>query len=147
MTFGLAWGVNNGVLDKDEYGPVVVKAWNGMVKLAVQVLIMVIMGGHGDHGWPWRIMGGHGGSCHPLFSRAIYSRASPILLEPDHSPCAPFFVCSVSNAVPQTRQASGRLGYCQPIGGGPNPSNSSLTSDFCVGLFMLAGEQVAKMAN
>jgi rhamnogalacturonyl hydrolase YesR len=79
MTFGLAWGVNNGVLDKAEYGPVVISAWNGMTKLAVQ--------------------------------------------------------------------DSGRLGYCQPIGGGPKASNSSLTSDFCVGLFLLAAEQVAKMAN
>ena len=79
MTFGLAWGVNNGVLDKDEYGPMVIKAWNGLVKIAVQ--------------------------------------------------------------------DSGRLGYCQPIGGGPNPSNATLTSDFCVGLFLLAAEQVAKMAG
>ena len=43
-------------------------------------------------------------------------------------------------------QESGRLGYCQPVGGGPKPSNVTLTSDFCVGLFLLAAEQVAKMA-
>jgi rhamnogalacturonyl hydrolase YesR len=31
MTFGIAWGVNNGVLDKKVYGPVVQKAWAGML--------------------------------------------------------------------------------------------------------------------
>jgi rhamnogalacturonyl hydrolase YesR len=31
MTYGMAWGVNNGLLDKKVYGPVVQKAWAGMV--------------------------------------------------------------------------------------------------------------------
>ena len=31
MTYGLAWGVNNGVLDADEYGPVVKKGWQALV--------------------------------------------------------------------------------------------------------------------
>lgn len=28
--FGMAWGINNGVLDRDTYLPVVLKAWNGL---------------------------------------------------------------------------------------------------------------------
>jgi rhamnogalacturonyl hydrolase YesR len=31
MTYGLAWGVNSGVLDADEYGPVVRKGWQALV--------------------------------------------------------------------------------------------------------------------
>jgi rhamnogalacturonyl hydrolase YesR len=31
MTFGMAWGVNNGVLDRKVYAPVIQKAWAGMV--------------------------------------------------------------------------------------------------------------------
>jgi len=31
MTFGMAWGVNNGVLDRKVYGSVVQKAWAGML--------------------------------------------------------------------------------------------------------------------
>lgn len=31
FTFGLAWGINNGVLDAKEYQPAVFKAWNAMV--------------------------------------------------------------------------------------------------------------------
>jgi rhamnogalacturonyl hydrolase YesR len=31
ITFGLAWGVNNGVLDRATYTPVIAKAWRGMV--------------------------------------------------------------------------------------------------------------------
>ncbi|MDX1284672.1 MAG: glycoside hydrolase family 88 protein [Draconibacterium sp.] len=30
FTFGLAWGINNGILDKDTYLPAVVKGWNAM---------------------------------------------------------------------------------------------------------------------
>ncbi len=33
--YGMAWGINQGLLDKVEYLPVVVKAWNAMVKDAV----------------------------------------------------------------------------------------------------------------
>ena len=30
MTFGMAWGVNNGLLDRKVYTPVIQKAWAGM---------------------------------------------------------------------------------------------------------------------
>ncbi|MBQ3070539.1 MAG: glycoside hydrolase family 88 protein [Tidjanibacter sp.] len=33
--YGMAWGINNGILDREEYLPVVAKAWNTMVKEAV----------------------------------------------------------------------------------------------------------------
>ena len=29
--YGLAWGINNGILDKAIYGPVVERGWNAMV--------------------------------------------------------------------------------------------------------------------
>jgi unsaturated rhamnogalacturonyl hydrolase len=32
MTFGIAWGINNGVLDRKTYTPVVTQAWAGMLK-------------------------------------------------------------------------------------------------------------------
>jgi unsaturated rhamnogalacturonyl hydrolase len=32
MTFGMAWGVNNGILDRKTYTPVIQKAWAGMVQ-------------------------------------------------------------------------------------------------------------------
>jgi unsaturated rhamnogalacturonyl hydrolase len=32
MTFGMAWGVNNGILDRKTYEPVIAKAWAGMLK-------------------------------------------------------------------------------------------------------------------
>jgi len=35
FTYGFAWGINNGILDKKTYYPVVVKAWKAMVKDAV----------------------------------------------------------------------------------------------------------------
>ena len=41
---------------------------------------------------------------------------------------------------------SGFLGFCQPVGGGPAPATASDTSDFCVGLFLLAASEVAKLA-
>jgi rhamnogalacturonyl hydrolase YesR len=31
FTYGLAWGINNGILDKDDYQEAVVKGWNAMV--------------------------------------------------------------------------------------------------------------------
>jgi glycosyl hydrolase, family 88 len=34
--YGMAWGVRNGLLDKKEYMPVIVKAWNAVVKEAVR---------------------------------------------------------------------------------------------------------------
>ncbi|HEX8315799.1 MAG TPA: glycoside hydrolase family 88 protein [Flavisolibacter sp.] len=33
--YGFAWGINNGILDKKTYQPVIAKAWNAMVKEAV----------------------------------------------------------------------------------------------------------------
>ena len=30
-TYGLAWGINNGILDKESYSPAVIKGWNAMV--------------------------------------------------------------------------------------------------------------------
>src|SRR5215212_1763770 len=35
FAYGLAWGVNNGVLDKKIYQPIIIQAWNAMVKDAV----------------------------------------------------------------------------------------------------------------
>lgn len=35
FTYSIAWGVNNGLLDSAEYVPVVLKAWNGLVSIAV----------------------------------------------------------------------------------------------------------------
>lgn len=32
ITFGMAWGINNGILDRKTYTPVVTKAWQGMLK-------------------------------------------------------------------------------------------------------------------
>jgi rhamnogalacturonyl hydrolase YesR len=32
MTFGIAWGINNGLLDRKVYTPVVQKAWAGMLQ-------------------------------------------------------------------------------------------------------------------
>lgn len=35
FTYGMAWGVNNGLLNRKEYLPVIIKAWNAMVKESV----------------------------------------------------------------------------------------------------------------
>jgi rhamnogalacturonyl hydrolase YesR len=35
FVYGMAWGINKGILDSKEYLPVVVKAWNALVKDAV----------------------------------------------------------------------------------------------------------------
>ena len=35
FVYGMAWGINQGILDRKEYLPVVIKAWNAMVKDAV----------------------------------------------------------------------------------------------------------------
>jgi rhamnogalacturonyl hydrolase YesR len=37
FTYAIAWGINNGHLDKDTYLPIVTEAWNGMVKDAVHM--------------------------------------------------------------------------------------------------------------
>lgn len=36
FTYGLAWGINRGILDRTAYLPVVQRAWNGLVTIAVQ---------------------------------------------------------------------------------------------------------------
>ena len=35
FVYGMAWGVRNGLLDKEEYLPILLKGWNAMVKDAV----------------------------------------------------------------------------------------------------------------
>jgi len=35
FTYGIAWGINNGILNEHEFLPVVTKAWNGMIDKAV----------------------------------------------------------------------------------------------------------------
>ncbi len=35
FTYGFAWGINNGILNKKTYKPLVIKSWNAMVKDAV----------------------------------------------------------------------------------------------------------------
>ncbi|MBN1308626.1 MAG: glycoside hydrolase family 88 protein, partial [Chitinispirillaceae bacterium] len=35
FTFGMAWGINNGLLGKSDYLPVIAKAWNGLNSVAV----------------------------------------------------------------------------------------------------------------
>ena len=81
FVYGMAWGINNGLLSKTTYRPVVARAWNAMVKTAV----------------------------HP----------------------------------------DGKLGYIQGIGQHPVPTAQvtyESTSDFGVGVFLLAGSEVVKMA-
>ncbi len=36
FTYGLLWGVNHGLLDKETYAPVILKAWNYLSKVALQ---------------------------------------------------------------------------------------------------------------
>lgn len=36
FVFGLAWGINNGILDKDEYGDAAVKGWEAMVSYVTE---------------------------------------------------------------------------------------------------------------
>ena len=36
FTYGLLWGINNGVLDRDEYLPTVIKAWQYLTRTALQ---------------------------------------------------------------------------------------------------------------
>ena len=80
FTYGLAWGVNNGVLPAARYLPAVIKAW----------------------GW--------------LRSIALHE--------------------------------DGGVGNCQPGGGAPeNNYNVSTTSNFCVGQFLLAASQVARLRS
>ena len=32
FTYGFAWGINNGILDKKKYAPAITKAWNALLK-------------------------------------------------------------------------------------------------------------------
>jgi len=80
FVYGMAWGINNGLLSKSTYLPVVARAWNGMVRVAV----------------------------HP----------------------------------------DGKLGYVQGIGQAPVPTRQvtyESTADFGVGVFLLAGSEVARL--
>jgi len=82
FVYGLAWGINNGLLSPTTYGAVVARAWNGMVKSAV----------------------------HP----------------------------------------DGELGYVQGIGQHPVPTQQvtyESTADFGLGVFLLAGSEVSKLAR
>jgi unsaturated rhamnogalacturonyl hydrolase len=36
FTYGLGWGIRRGLLDPGVYGPVLVKAWNGLVDVALR---------------------------------------------------------------------------------------------------------------
>lgn len=36
FVYGMAWGINNGLLNREEYLPVVLKAWNGLIQYSVQ---------------------------------------------------------------------------------------------------------------
>jgi unsaturated rhamnogalacturonyl hydrolase len=45
-------------------------------------------------------------------------------------------------------RSDGRLGWCQPGGAAPAGNfNATTTSDFCVGSFLLAGSEIAKLAR
>jgi len=43
-------------------------------------------------------------------------------------------------------QPNGLVGWCQPPNGQPAPTSANSTSDFCVGLWLLAGTEVYKMS-
>jgi rhamnogalacturonyl hydrolase YesR len=82
FVFGLAWGINNGVLKSADYGSAATKGW------------------------------------------ACLNRPAP------------------EGAV----ASNGRLGWCQPGGAAPAANfNFNSTSDYCVGTFLLAGSEMAKM--
>ncbi len=82
--FGMAYGINAGLLPKAEYSAIAAKGW------------------------------------------ACLNRPSPV------------------GAVDE----DGRLGWCQPGGAAPMGNfNSSTTSDFCVGTFLLAGSEIAKLVR
>jgi len=76
FTFGIAWGINSGILDKATYMPVAQKGWDGLVS-------------HVD--------------------------------------------------------ATGKLGYVQPVGAGPGPAAADSTVAYGVGAFLLAGSEMAKL--
>ncbi len=76
--YAMAWGINNDVLDRDKFLPVVRKAWEGLVR-----------------------------HVHP----------------------------------------DGKLGFVQPVGADPRPARSEQTHEYAMGLFLLAGEEVIKLAE
>jgi len=79
FTYGIAYGINNNILDSATYLPVAEQAWTCLSQTALQ--------------------------------------------------------------------PSGLFGYCQPVGGSPEHNISpNSTSDFCVGQFLLAATQIAKLA-
>jgi len=41
FTYGFAWGVNHGVLDKKLYKPIIVRAWNALMKDAIHPVFML----------------------------------------------------------------------------------------------------------
>lgn len=84
FVFGLAWGINNGLLRGADYSSAAANGW------------------------------------------ACLNRPSPV------------------GAV----ALDGRLGWCQPGGAAPAGNfGSNSTSDFCVGAFLLAGSEMAKLAR
>ena len=44
-------------------------------------------------------------------------------------------------------QPGGLLGWCQPAGAAPGTETQTSTSDFCVGLFLIAGAEIYKLAG
>jgi rhamnogalacturonyl hydrolase YesR len=76
-THAIASGINQGILDKATFSPVVSKAWTGLSTLALQ--------------------------------------------------------------------PNGLVGFCQPVGAAPGNTTATSTSDFCVGQFLLAGDEVIKL--
>ena len=76
--YAFAWGINNGLLDRDKFLPVTMKAWEGLVRRV-----------------------------HP----------------------------------------DGKLGFVQPVGASPKPATSDMTHEYAMGLFLLAGEEMAKLVE
>ncbi len=76
--YAMAWGVNNGVLDRDKFLPVTMKAWEGLVRHV-----------HSD----------------------------------------------------------GKLGFVQPVGASPKPATRDMTHEYAMGLFLLSGEEMAKLVE
>ena len=74
---GIAWGINQGVLDAATYTPVVLKGWEGLATVSLQ--------------------------------------------------------------------PSGLVGYCQGVGAEPGPATKDGTSDFCVGLWLMAAREVYRL--
>lgn len=76
--YAFAWGINNGVLESDNFLPATMKAWEGLVRHV---------------------------------------------------------------------QPSGKLGFVQPVGASPKPATRDMTHEYAMGLFLLAGEEMAKLVE